>query len=110
MRLLFAMAQEAEAVVGKPFVTPDAGHLFNYEPLWCFSGTPAECSFGITFPTLIMFGVSAVILIFFTRAFSNPKVVPTGIQNLGEAMTDLIPASLPATRHGLVVVWHGEER
>ncbi len=80
---LLALAQEAEGL-GKPFETPSAGNLFNYVPLFEIGGLE------ITFPTLVMFGVSIALLLFFVRAFSSPKLVPVGAQNLGESMVDFV--------------------
>ena len=59
---------------GTPFHAPDAGHLFNYEPL----------SIGVTFPMLVMMAVTLLISLFFIAAFRKPKVIPVGAQNLGE--------------------------
>ncbi|MBO0774934.1 MAG: F0F1 ATP synthase subunit A [Actinobacteria bacterium] len=41
-------------------------------------------SFGFTKPILLMLIAAAAVLIFFGVAFSRPKLVPRGVQNLGE--------------------------
>jgi F-type H+-transporting ATPase subunit a len=38
----------------------------------------------------VMFGVTLLLMVFFVRAFSKPKLVPTGTQNVAEAGVDFI--------------------
>ena len=90
---LLAVAETAETAgeVGKPFVTPAAGKLFNYAPLVCWShDAEGVCTFGLTWPMVVMFIMSALLTLFFLKAFAKPKIVPTGAQNLAEAMTDFV--------------------
>ena len=68
----------------KPFVVPSAGELFNYEPLFTIG------SLEVTYPTLIMFALTAILALFFLKAFSRPKVVPTGSQNVAEAAIEFV--------------------
>src|ERR1051325_170883 len=67
-----------------PFEAPDAGHLFNYAPLW--NGAPAW----LTYPMLILALVTIAIALFFLRAFRAPKLVPVGAQNVGEAGIEFV--------------------
>jgi F-type H+-transporting ATPase subunit a len=69
---------------GKPFVAPDAGHLFNYEPLFKIG------SFAVTFPMVILAAVTLLIIAFFTTAFRKRALVPAGAQNLGEAGIEFV--------------------
>ncbi|MFA5890183.1 MAG: F0F1 ATP synthase subunit A [Actinomycetota bacterium] len=79
--MTFALALLAAS---KPFEVPSAGELFNYETL--FNIGPLE----VTYPTLVMFGVTALLALFFLKAFARPKVVPTGSQNLAEAGIEFV--------------------
>lgn len=83
--ILARAVDTAETVAkGKPFHTPSAGHLFNYEPLFTIG------SLEVTFPMVIMFVVTALIGLFFWRAFARPALVPTGAQNVAEAGVEFI--------------------
>lgn len=77
-------AAEHVGQTGKPFHAPSVEALFEFEPIFTVGGVE------VTFPTLVMFGVTALLLVFFWRAFSEPKLVPTGAQNLGEASVDFV--------------------
>lgn len=66
------------------FVPPTVGDLFEFETLFTVFGLE------VTFPTLLMFGVTALMALFFLRAFRAPKLVPAGAQNVGEAGVDFI--------------------
>jgi F-type H+-transporting ATPase subunit a len=78
----------ALALIGKAFVTPPPGELFNYKPLFCIGGSVEgiKCSSGVavTYPMIIMYALTALIAYFFWRAFRAPKLVPTGSQNFAE--------------------------
>ncbi|HVL33969.1 MAG TPA: F0F1 ATP synthase subunit A [Actinomycetota bacterium] len=90
---LFAAAETAETV-GKPFHTPEAGHLFNFEPLFCIGGEVDgfSCTAGlpVTYPTIIMFTITALLGLFFWRAFAKPRLVPTGAQNVAEVGIEFV--------------------
>lgn len=79
-----AVVEEGAEEVGKPFHTPAAGELFNFAPL--YDGAPAW----LTYPMVIMTTVTILLFLFFWKAFSKPKLVPTGAQNLGEAGVDFV--------------------
>jgi F-type H+-transporting ATPase subunit a len=68
----------------KPFHAPTVGELFEFRPLFTVG------AFEVTFPTLVMFGVTVFLIVFFVAAFRRPKLVPGGAQNLGEAGVDFI--------------------
>lgn len=72
----------------KPFETPDAGELFNYAPLFKIG------SMTVTFPMVVMFAVTALLIAFFVAAFRKPKLVPAGAQNLAEAGIDFVRAQV----------------
>jgi F-type H+-transporting ATPase subunit a len=82
---------------GKAFVTPPAGELFNYKPLFCIGGRLSDkassgCTGGIaiTFPIIMMFVITGLLALLFWRAFHAPKLVPTGMQNVGEVGVDFV--------------------
>lgn len=91
-----AIEQATEVVEGKPFHVPPAGELFNYKPFACVagdmhpSGAFCESGFAITFPVLMMFGITLILMLFFINAFRKAEVVPRGAQNVGEAMVDFV--------------------
>jgi F-type H+-transporting ATPase subunit a len=82
-----APAGEA-AEKGKPFHTPEAGHLFNYKVL--FELGP----FKVTFPMIVLAVVTLLLITFFVTAFRNAKAVPTGAQNVGEAGIDFVKSQI----------------
>ena len=84
IRLIPQLAAQAAEGEGFPFHAPDAGHLFNYAPL--FDGAPGW----LTYPMVMLVVVTLLLVAFFTRAFRAPKVVPTGAQNLGEAGIEFV--------------------
>lgn len=57
---------------------------FLYRPLVTFGG------FKITFPIVVMFGVTILIAAFFYLAMRQPKLVPAGPQNVAEAAIDFV--------------------
>lgn len=76
------------------FEPPTAGHLFEFDPIWCLKLGGKECVLNITFPTLVMFAVSALLVIFFWQAIGRRKLVPTGSQNLAEGWFDFVEQSI----------------
>lgn len=77
----------ADAIIGvgsKTFHAPTVDELFQFKPIFTVGGIE------VTFPTLVMFGVTALLIVFFLRAFSSPKLVPEGSQNVAEAGIDFI--------------------
>jgi F-type H+-transporting ATPase subunit a len=74
----------------KPFVTPDAGHLFNYAPLFKIG------SIAVTYPMVIMFALTLLIGLFFWRAFARPQLVPVGSQNVAEAGVEFVHKQIAA--------------
>lgn len=67
------------------FEPPTPEHLFELEPIWRVFDR-----FDITFITLVMFIISAGLLLFFWRALSKRRVVPTGSQNVAESWIELV--------------------
>ncbi len=62
-----------------PFAAPTVNELFQFRPIFTIGGLE------VTFPTLVMFGITLILIVFFLKAFSRPKLVPTGLQNAAEA-------------------------
>lgn len=92
-QILLAAENAAEtagehAVTGKPFHAPEAGHLFNYKPLFDLG------PFHVTFPMLMLAAITIIVAVFFLAAFRKMRVVPTGSQNLGEAAVDFVRAQI----------------
>ncbi|MFN2614912.1 MAG: F0F1 ATP synthase subunit A [Actinomycetota bacterium] len=69
---------------GKAFEAPDAGHLFNYDPLFKIG------SISVTYPMLVLVGITLLLIAFFVGAFRSAKVVPVGAQNVGEAGIEFV--------------------
>jgi F-type H+-transporting ATPase subunit a len=72
----------ADAILGigsKSFKAPTVEELFEFKPIFSVAGIE------VTFPTLVMFAMTLLVILFFFRAFAAPKVVPDGVQNLAEA-------------------------
>jgi F-type H+-transporting ATPase subunit a len=67
----------AESGGGDSFQAPGLG-LFHWEPLFHIGG------FAVTKPMLLAFVAAGIVLVFFTAAFASPRLVPRGVQNLGE--------------------------
>jgi F-type H+-transporting ATPase subunit a len=88
---------EAVETVGKPFHVPEAGHLFNYQPLFDLK-VPAfldldgtkDGVLGITWPMIVMVIVTLLLCLFFVMAFRKFRSVPRGTQNVAEAGIDFI--------------------
>ncbi len=66
------------------FKPPNVGEFFPGELI--FVGTP----FAMTRINLIGLLMTGVVCLFFVLAFARPKLVPSGIQNLGEMAIDLV--------------------
>jgi F-type H+-transporting ATPase subunit a len=66
------------------FVPPTTDELFQFEPIFRIGG------FDVTFPTLLMLTMTFLVGLFFWAAFRKPKLVPTGVQNVGETAVDFI--------------------
>jgi F-type H+-transporting ATPase subunit a len=81
-----------DAIVGfdpKSFHAPTVDELFQFKPIVTLN-PPVIKTLEITFPTLVMFGVTALLILFFVMAFRRPKLVPEGAQNVAEAGIDFI--------------------
>ncbi|MHB8512367.1 MAG: F0F1 ATP synthase subunit A [Actinomycetota bacterium] len=78
------------------FQPPTAPHLFEFQPifgLFCKAGK-TNCALVITFPTLIMFALSALLVLFFWRAMRKRALVPVGAQNVAEGWFDFVEQSI----------------
>ena len=77
----------ADALIGvesTPFHAPTVDELFEFRPIFTVAGLE------VSFPTLVMFGVTLLLIVFFLRVFSKPKLIPEGGQNVAEAGVDFI--------------------
>lgn len=72
----------AQGEPGPGFHVPSVTELFEFIPLTTFEIGGIE--FRITFPVILLFGMTLLLLFLFVRAFSNPKIVPSGLQNVME--------------------------
>ncbi len=89
----------ADAIIGvdaKSFHAPTVDELFEFKPIFTVAGIE------VTFPTLVMFGVTTLLIVFFVGAFRRPKMIPSGPQNVAEAGVDFI-------REGIAVSVIGPE-
>jgi F-type H+-transporting ATPase subunit a len=68
----------------KTFHAPTVDELFEFKPIFTVG------SLEVTFPTLVMFAMTFLIIFFFVKAFSKPKLIPKGAQNVAEAGVDFI--------------------
>ena len=87
LALAIGAAFIVDAVVGvehKSFHAPTVTELFEFDPIFDIGGIE------VTFPTLVMFGVTLLLILFFVRAFRKPKLIPQGQQNVAEAGVDFI--------------------
>ncbi len=66
------------------FEAPTVNELFEFEPLFQIGGLD------VTYPHLLLFGVTTLLMVFFVTAFSKPKLVPEGAQNVAEMAVDFI--------------------
>ncbi len=76
------------AAEGDGFSAPTVGEFFPGELL--FVGTP----FAMTRINLMGLLMTGVVCVFFVAAFARPKLVPRGVQNLGEMAIDLVQKSV----------------
>ncbi len=77
----------ADAIIGigsKSFHAPTVDELFQFKPIFEVG------SLEVTFPTLVLFGVTLLLILFFVSAFRKPKLVPEGKQNVAEAGVEFI--------------------
>ena len=91
--VMAGLAYAADAIFGiedKPFHAPGVTELFEFDPIFTISGLPVIDKLEVTFPTLVMFGVTLLIILFFLSAFRKPKLVPKGVQNVAEAGVDFV--------------------
>jgi len=72
-----ALLLAAEGGAEGGFQAPGLG-LFHWEPMFSVGG------FDVTKPMLLSFVAAGLVLMFFAMAFARPKVVPRGMQNVGE--------------------------
>ena len=77
-------ASSTMAAEGDGFVPPSVGEFFPGELI--FIGTP----FAMTRINLMGLLMAGVVCLFFVVAFARPKLVPTGVQNLGEMAVGLV--------------------
>ena len=61
------------------FAAPTVTELFTFRPIFKIG------SWDVTFPTLVMFGMTFVIIVLFLRGFGKAKIVPGKLQNVLEA-------------------------
>jgi F-type H+-transporting ATPase subunit a len=77
----------ADAIIGvdaKSFHAPTVDELFEFREIFSVAGIE------VTFPTLVMFGVTTLLIVFFVGAFRRPKMIPSGPQNVAEAGVEFI--------------------
>lgn len=87
LALAVAVVFVLDVIVGfekTTFHAPTVEELFEFEPIFEIG------SLEVTFPTLVMFGVTALLILFFVSAFRRPKLIPSGKQNVAEAGVDFI--------------------
>ncbi len=70
------------------FEVPEISHLFTFKPF--FSFTVGPIAFHVTFITIVMFALTALIAGLFVAAFRRPQVIPGKLQNTMEAGIDAI--------------------
>lgn len=71
------------AAAGEGFHVPPVTHLFTWAPIASFD--LAGITFEITALTIIMWSVTALLMVLFVSAFRRAQVVPTGLQNVMES-------------------------
>lgn len=82
------------------FEAPTIHELFEFKPIWVLH--VGSLTLDITFPTLLMFAMTILVMGMFVGAFRRPALVPKGFQNVVEAGTDFI-------REGIAVSVIGAE-
>lgn len=70
------------------FHVPDVMHLFTFAPFFSFE--IAGITFNVTFITIVMFVLTAMLCTLFIAAFRRPAVIPGPLQNTVEAGVDAI--------------------
>lgn len=73
---------------GPGFHVPGVTELFEFVPIATFELGGLE--FRITFPILLLAGVTLLLIGLFVSAFSNPRIVPSGLQNTMEVGVEQI--------------------
>ena len=68
------------------FHVPPVTHLFEFKPLFAFEIGGME--FRITFVTIVMYAVTALVAGLFLAAFRRPAIIPGKLQNVMEAGVD----------------------
>ena len=63
---------------GCGYPAPGFPESFTFEPLFTIG------SFQVTIPVLLLILAASLVIVFFWAAFSKPKLVPRGVQNVGE--------------------------
>lgn len=82
------MNPAAALLAARPgFKAPDANELFNWP---CIVNLKVGWNLCINRTVLLMFLAVIVILVLFLRAFRRPKLVPTGMQNVMEALVEFM--------------------
>jgi F-type H+-transporting ATPase subunit a len=66
------------------FEAPTVTELFEFKPLFKLFGVE------VTYPILLLFAVTLLLMVFFVRAFARPKLVPEGAQNFAEVAVDFV--------------------
>ena len=66
------------------FAPPTVTELFEFKPIFKLGGLE------ITFPVLLMLGVTILMMWFFISAFQRAQLVPEGSQNVAELAVDVI--------------------
>src|SRR5258708_33752834 len=67
---------------------------FDFKPLFSIG------SFPFTKPMLIALLCAAAVIVFFWAAFAKPKLVPPGVQNIGEIPLPALPDRIPRPSPG----------
>ncbi len=76
------------------FHVPEVSHLLNFAPLFSFKVGSME--FHVTFITLVMFGLTFLLVGLFIAAFRSPTVIPGKLQNALEASVDAVKEQIVA--------------
>ncbi len=79
---------------------PDIGELFTFPPIWQVQLGPVSLSIN---RIVVLIWLAAIVTgAFYLIAFRSPKIVPTGMQNLGEVLVEFV-------RQGIVYQVMGPE-
>lgn len=71
---------------GPGFHVPEVTHLFTFAPIFSFE--VGGITFRVTFVTIVMFVLTALLAAVFLAAFRRPAVIPGPLQNAVEAAVD----------------------